>query len=143
MTKNRTNNSTYPSRYSPEAYVTPAQYITELICEKKAKCEQKDLPIKFWELKEWQKYYKYQIILANRLIKKYDPEFIIQALKDNRLYKTYSLGSPFLIKIIEEYKNKKPIIIIEEMPEIKKNPTFKNNCQEKSIISKLRDLDEI
>ena len=52
MAKKRTEKSKYPSRYSPNGWVHSAQYITELICEKKAKTEGKELPIKIWELKE-------------------------------------------------------------------------------------------
>ena len=44
MTKKRTNKSQYPSRYSPGGWVSAPQYITELICEKKAQKDQKELP---------------------------------------------------------------------------------------------------
>jgi chorismate-pyruvate lyase len=49
MAKNRTNKSRYPSRYSPNGWVSAPQYITELVCEKKAQKEKKELPMKFWE----------------------------------------------------------------------------------------------
>jgi len=55
MAKKQTQKSKYPSRYSPNGWVHAAQYVTELICEKKAKTEGKELPLKFWELKEWLK----------------------------------------------------------------------------------------
>ena len=79
MAKNTTEKSRYPSRYSPEGWVSASQYITELICEKKARTDKKELPIKFWEIKEWCKYYKYQITLANKLIKSHGEDVVIAA----------------------------------------------------------------
>ena len=49
MAKKRTQKSRYPSRYSPDGWVHAAQYITELICEKKAKADKiGELPLKLW-----------------------------------------------------------------------------------------------
>ena len=42
--------SKYPSRYSDGKKVTAAQYITELICEKRAVKDKKELPNNFWKL---------------------------------------------------------------------------------------------
>jgi hypothetical protein len=144
MAKNPSDKSRYPSRYSPGGWVSAPQYITELVCESKARKEKKDLPRKFWEDKDWEKYFKYQITLANRLIKDFGEEVVIAALKDNRCWSTYSLRSPFLIRIIEEKKAsyvvqpKDTEYNIKESEEIKHN----TNNEQKSIISKLRDLDE-
>ena len=38
----------YPSRYSNGKQVSAAQYITEVICEHKAKIDGLDLNYKFW-----------------------------------------------------------------------------------------------
>jgi hypothetical protein len=144
LAKNRSDKSRYPSRYSPKGWVSGPQYITELVCEKKAQREKKELPMKFWENKDWCKYYQYQVTLANRLIKKYGEESIVAALRDKRCWSTYSLRSPFLEKIVEE-KSKQVIerpenteYNIKESEEVK----HKTNNNQKSIISKLRDLDE-
>ena len=102
MSKQRSDKSKYPSRYSPDGWVSAPQYITEFVCEKKARTENKELPIKFWEIKEWRKYFRYQITLANKLLKDFPEEAVIAALKDNRCWKTYSLRSPFLQGIIKE-----------------------------------------
>ena len=66
MAKTRSDNSHYPSRYSPDvdkegfAWVTGRQYIVELICENKALREKKDLPRGFYtkslNLPVWQKF---------------------------------------------------------------------------------------
>ena len=144
MAKNRSEKSRYPSRYSPGGWGSASQYITELVCEKKAQREKKELPIKFWENKEWSKYYKYQITLANKLIKKYGEEPIVAALRDKRCWSTYSLRSPFLEKIIQEKAEQvveRPASAeynINDSEEVK----HKTNNNKKSIISKLRDLDE-
>lgn len=144
MAKNRTEKSRYPSRYSPEGWVSASQYITELICEKKARTDKKELPIKFWEIKEWCKYYKYQITLANKLIKAHGEDVVIAALKDDRCWSTYSLRAPRLKQVIEEKEKEKverpqnTEYNIKDSEEVK----HKTNNNKKSIISKLRDLDE-
>ena len=144
MAKKRTEKSKYPSRYSPNGWVHGGQYVTELICEKKAKVDKKELPIKFWQLPEWEKYYKYQIMLANRLIKKYGESSVIAALNDKRLWKTYSLRSPFLVQVIEEYVEKKELaakIRKEVEYDFSEKTTFESSNKKKSVISKLRDLE--
>lgn len=144
MAKNSSNKSRYPSRYSPGGWVSAPQYVTELICESKARQDKKDLPRKFWEDKDWEKYFKYQIILANSLIKDFGEEAVIAALRDRRCWYTYSLRSPFLIRIIKEKKDqsvdtpKDTEYNIKESDEVR----HKTNNTQKSIISRLRDLDE-
>lgn len=143
MSKNRTEKSKYPSRYSPQGWVSAAQYITEVICEKKAQKDKTDLPIKFWEIEEWKSYYRYQITLANKLVKEFGEESVVAALKDSRCWGTYSLRSKFLHSIIQEKKDS----IVERTKAVdynvndKENVVHKSNNDQKSIISKLRDLD--
>lgn len=146
MAKNQSDKSRYPSRYSPNGWVHAAQYVTELICEKKSKFDDRnnELPIKFWELKEWNKYFRYQISVANSLIKKYGESPVIAALHDKRAYKVYSLKNKFLEKIIKEYKNRKEDtqkIVKEIKYGFSKNKTFETNNNKKSIISRLKDLE--
>lgn len=144
MSKNRTTKNKYPSRYSPNGWVHAAQYITELICENKAKIDKKELPIKFWELKEWLKFYKYQITVANNLIRSYGENAIIAAIKDQRASKTYSLKSPIFKKICIEYKNKQEIskqIMKDVEYDFSNKETYSTNNNKKSIISKLKELE--
>lgn len=146
MAKKRTEKNKYPSRYSPKSWVHAAQYVTELICEKKAKTENKELPIKFWELDDWCKFYKYQIMLANRLIKEFGEHSIIAALHDSRMYKTYSLRSPFLEKIVKEYADKaeaaKKIMQSKTIDyDFSDKKKFDSNNNKKSIVSKLKGLE--
>ena len=69
----------YPSRYSNGKQVSAAQYITEVICEHKAKIDGLDLNYKFWINKEWDLHYRSQISSANKLLKKYSASAIIKA----------------------------------------------------------------
>jgi hypothetical protein len=133
----------YISKYSNGKSVTPAQYITELICENKAKKDFKDLHYRFWTTKYWEKFYRNQIASANKLLEKYDPKPIIAAIKSTKGQKIYSLRAPFLIPIIQEMSDKienenvtlsKPINHQEKI-------TFRANQPVKNIISKLKELE--
>lgn len=135
----------YLSKYSNGKPVSSAQYITELICEKKAKKDNKDLGFKFWTNKEWSSFYRNQIASANKLLKKYSDTSIVQALNNPKTAKTYSLRAPFLLPIIEE----------EEKKLLASNKTLTKNFERKSdidfnskefkktssIISKLKEID--
>ena len=145
MTNLRSDKSNYPSRYSPKGWVSSYQYITELICEKKAQQEGKELPIRFWEIKEWRSFYSYQITLATSLVKKNGEGAVIAALRDRRCYKTYSLRAPFLTPIIEEHYEKQQ----KETRDTKENTNydfdgkenFSSNNRKRSILSDLEDLE--
>ena len=144
MNKSPTRESKYPSRYSPKKFVSGVQYITELICEKRAKYLEKDLPIKFWQLDEWRKYFQYQIMLANKLVKKYGEHCVIAALNDKRMWKTYSLRGSFLLGVIEEYSRKEDVSrrIAKELEyDFSEKKTFDSSNDKKSIISRLKDLE--
>ena len=92
----------YTSKYSNGKTVSVAQYITELICENKAKKDKLDLHYRFWTTKSWSVFYRNQIASANQLIKKYDPKAIIAALRHKDAEKIYSLRAPHLPAIIEK-----------------------------------------
>lgn len=133
----------YISKYSNGKEVSPAQYITEIICEKKAKQNKEDLHFRFWISKKWSVFFRNQIATANKLLKKYKANAIIRALKDKGADKIYSLRAPFLLPIIERYEK----IIESENQELtksydrKEDIKFGKKTKTKNIISKLRDLD--
>jgi hypothetical protein len=145
MTNTRSDKSNYPSRYSPNGWVSSYQYITELICEKKAQQDGKELPIKFWEIKEWRSFYRYQITLATSLVKEYGEEAVIAALRDRRCYKTYSLRAPFLKPIIEEHKKTqekaKSVDTKDLSYDFDSKENFSSNNQKRSLLSDLEDLE--
>lgn len=122
----------YQSKYSPNKEVTSLQYICEIICEKNAKQTGRELPVFFWKLPQWEKFYKSQICLAKKLLDNYSDAAIIKALRDKRTGKIWSLGAPWLIPVIKEYQAKinKEVVEIKEdniggdkftRPDIKKN----------------------
>lgn len=132
------------SRYSNNKEVSAAQYIVELICEKKAKLDKKDLHYRFWLTKEWASYYRNQIATAHKLVKKYNPVAIVKALQDNKTAKTYSLRAPFLKTIIEQHQK----ILDSQNKNFSKSidrsieKTYKKNKSiSKHILSKLEDID--
>lgn len=134
----------YPSKYSNGKQVSAAQYITEIICENKAKLTKTDLHYRFWVNKLWEKFYKDQIASAYKLLKKYSDTAIIRALNTKQAEKIYSLRAPFLIPIIETEERKlqnenQELSLRLNRPSV---VNFSRNTNKKSnIISKLKDLD--
>ena len=64
--------------------VTEPNYIVELISINKAKKDNNGvLPKKYWNLPKYQKFYKLQLIAANRLLKKFDAVPIINFIKNS------------------------------------------------------------
>ncbi len=104
MGQQRTDKSKYPSKYSPNKWVTGSQYIVELVCERKARKDKKDLPTQFWKLKEWATFYRSQVNTANSLVKKYGVEAVIAALKNKNNYWMYSLRAPGFEDIVKQEK---------------------------------------
>lgn len=133
----------FPSRYSNGKTVSAAQYITEIICENKAKIDKEDLHYRFWATKKWEKYYRNQIASANKLVKKYSPIAIVKALNDPKASKIYSLRAPHLIDIIEKYQiqvdatNQNFTLDIDR----KVHKVHKQDKVKKNIISKIKDID--
>jgi hypothetical protein len=134
----------YISKYSNNKEVSPAQYITEIICENKAKKDKKDLHYRFWLSKEWAAYFRNQIATANKLLQKYNDVAVVRALKDARAAKIYSLRAPHLLPIIEqeqkklEAENKTLTIDTTRVADVKFGSCISSK---KNIFSKLKDID--
>lgn len=143
MGQKQSNHSRYPSRYSPDGWVRADQYIIELICEKKARTEKKDLPVKFWKNPEWEKFFKSQLRKCKSLLAKYSADAIIKGLQDKRAWKIYSLHAPWLPEIIEEYQAiiNKPVVK-EELPEMSTGTFKRKKHQKKNILDLLEEVDE-
>jgi hypothetical protein len=134
----------YPSRYSNEKFVSAAQYITEMICEKKAKIDKEDLHHRFWTNKKWSSFFRNQIATANKLVSKYGEKAVIRALKNPKTERMYSLRAPYLLPIIEQEAE----IVSKENSALTKNLERKENISHrqsgnnpKNILSKLEDID--
>lgn len=137
------NNNQYPSKYSNGKNVSAAQYITELICENKAKIDGIDLHFRFWNSPKWSKFFRDQIASANKLLKKYDIIPIIRALKSDKGRRIFSLRAPHLPEIID-----KEVALYKKTSELSsditriENPTIrKNTSKNKNILSILEDID--
>ncbi len=92
----------YKSKYLADENISPAQYLTEVICERIAKKERIPLGPKFWQKDEWRKIFIRQIVAANKLLIKYKVTEIIQALNHPRGRWISSLGAK---KQIEQILN--------------------------------------
>lgn len=103
----------YNSSYTSKK-VTAAQYIAEKMCERLAKSKGTKLPSNFWYDETWMKYFKYQTLLANKLIKMYGVEPVMQAVGDKALSWVYSLRYPGISKKAESLSNKLKDFEIEE-----------------------------
>ena len=134
----------YPSKYSNGKEVSAAQYITELICERKAVIDKTDLHYRFWTNKTWSLFYRNQIASANKLLQNYSDKAIIRALNSEGGKKIYSLRDPSLKSIIEkeqkkiESENKNLSVNMDRPQNIKFGSKSPNN---KNIFSKLKDID--
>jgi hypothetical protein len=145
MGSSRTKKSTFISQYggAETLYITPAQYVVEQLCVIIARRTKKELPSRFWQLPEWAKLFRNQICAANKLLKTYSPNAIVAALRDKRLYRLYSLRSPSLPSILDEYqkvvdfKNSQEKQVIELSESSKPRPVAKKS---NNIINKLRNL---
>jgi hypothetical protein len=133
----------YPSKYSNGKDVSAAQYIAEMICERLAKRNKKDLHYRFWLSEEWEKEYKGQIAAANKLLKTYSFTEIVHALNSSYGLKIYSLRAPHLVGIIEKTKASAPKAPTGQNKNIERNllDKGKDNSVKLSILDKLKELD--
>lgn len=102
--KEQAENFEYKSKSTGE-FVQAHQYIAELVVERNAAKNKTQLPYKYWTLNdEWTKEYKKQVQHAAKLLKKYSPKAIINAL--NELFWCYSLFTKKLLELIELEQSK-------------------------------------
>lgn len=104
MSKKQTETKRYISHYSHDTWITAAQYIGEIMSERRATSLKRDLPNNFWNLPEWKKWYKYQVFLANGLLQKYKAEAIINTLISPDFKFVYSLKFKKFIQAVKDYK---------------------------------------
>lgn len=149
MTTNKYE-SKYPSRHKPGTYITVGQWLGELMCERKAMRETKELPMAFWlkihedkDLnKEWAKYLKTQTQQAYKLLNKFGEKQVVEAIKAKPTL--YSLLPKWVVEYITNYEIPK-IVPKQENTEIKlkKNPTFRTQSfRKKGLMDLLSEEDE-
>jgi hypothetical protein len=133
------------SRYGATAPLNENQYLAELMCERQAKKDRKDLPDRFWRLPAYERAYALQCRQAAALLKLYPLETILAVLRTSGK-NAYSLGAKWLHPLFkaahEARPQPKPQVEmkqevkppIDEVP----RPTFSHG---KSALDKLRGLD--
>jgi hypothetical protein len=136
----------YISKYSNNKPVSSAQYITEIICERKAAKDKQDLHYRFWISKEWSKFFRNQIGSANKLLKQYSDKAIVAALLSTDGQKIYSLRAPHLPDMIvrEQTRLDQQNQTMTKHVDRKNDIIFgsKNTQSHKNIISRIKDLDK-
>lgn len=133
----------YISKYSNGKKIGAAQYITEIVCENKARRENKDLHYRFWLEPYWEKYYKNQIASAHKLVKKYDATCIAKALTRGPGRSIFSLRANHLIPLIEMEQKKLELSKQKDtISNVKQdNIVVKKYKHKKNILDTLEDLD--
>lgn len=120
-----------------------AQFITELVMIRQAAKKGKDLPDKFWNMKEWKLEYKKQIVKANTFLKVYDAKVIVSTLFHHKNKWINSLWLPSLSELIEaqqiiiDKEDNSKILEFGDKTECK--PGKKYGTQSK--ISRMRELE--
>lgn len=141
MAKKRTDDSRYESRHGG-GWITPAQFLAEVMCERTAKQNNEELASKFWNKPRWKKEFFKQLNLANNLLKQYDSAIVSKALRSKEGKKIFSLGAPWLKKLIEvEQKNFKQISDLTEAKSSVELPIRKTFQNSKSLVKKIKELD--
>lgn len=106
------------SRYNATREITPAQYIAEVMCERRAKSLDTELPDRFWELPEWRKFFVYQVMIANSFVKKYGKSRTLVAIVRKVDKRLWSLKHPAVERAIsnttEVFVKKTELDIINE-----------------------------
>ncbi len=93
------------SRYT-DKLVSDGQYLAEVMCERMAKKEGKDLYKHFWSDEKWIRPFKLQLRFANQLLKIYSFKAIINALNTFQGKKIWSLSAKWFDPIIKEEDKK-------------------------------------
>lgn len=73
--------SNYKSKYNNGIPTGPAQYLTDIMCEREAAKLGRSLFSKYWQDPFWKIKYSQHIVAVNALLKIYQPESIENALK--------------------------------------------------------------
>jgi len=91
------------------------------MCKRRGKKENIPTPPSYWSMPDWKSYYKHQILAANRLLKIYPFEVIVNAVNNKKCTWIYSLFYPGLNQILIEEnarferKEKRAEVIAEKM----------------------------
>jgi hypothetical protein len=145
MAKERSEESRFPSKFGG-GWISASQFITECLCILIARQQKKQLCDRFWMRPPWNKIFREQIPAAVNLLKDYDTNVIIAALRDKRCWNMRSLRAMYILKpILDEKATKQSIIDNIEPAVMQKTNTIQQpvtkQTDKKSIISLLRETE--
>ena len=145
MPEQQTPKSRYKSRYSPDVYVTTAQYIIELVCEKKAKFDRTELPIKFWNLPAWRTFFIKNLRKVHKLLREFDERAIINALNLKCFGNSYSIFTERFLDLVKQEQGKIDQLVGQpvKQQEINRNTIDSKPRPYKSKPNLLTKLDDI
>lgn len=150
MAKQRSDKYPFRSRFDEDNWQSPQQYLAEAMCDRQARKRGDGLGLRFWQHDPWKREFAMQAQHAASLLKIYDYQAVIRALRGPRGKTIYSLGAPFLDPLVKEEQARldkerlsqerqappPPPPVAAEPP----RPAF-NSGNKRSILDKLRDLD--
>jgi hypothetical protein len=96
--------ATFESEHGATRKLNATQKLAEIMCERVAAKEGRGLDTRFWLEPEWAKRFDYQMSMARSLLKLYDVEVILRALRANP--RVYSLRAPFFLVELEKEQKK-------------------------------------
>ena len=106
-----------------EGYITPANYITELVFQKRSEAFNSGrCPESFWTNPKYTGPYRGQVIQAGRLLKKYKANWIIKAIKSPEAKYIHKLQDKKLIPIIERFEKSDKDLTFEKSEAIINKP---------------------
>lgn len=94
MAKEQSELSPFKSRFAPETFCTPAQFLAESMVSRICRKENgHDLPQYFWNVEKWKRLFLLQVRHASALLRLYSVDAIVKALRDKRGSWITSLGA--------------------------------------------------
>lgn len=126
-----------------DTLISETQSLAEKICVKRAKLKGITLGWKFWTDPKWAKTFVAQAKNAATLLKEFEYEIIVEALKDRECRNLESLGAKaWIIPICKEIKEKKKPVEIKAptLVDVDVNEKPRPSIGKKTTFSKLKDL---
>lgn len=141
MAKSQTDKSRLPSQYA-NGFITKSQYLSETLCTLIARGEGKRLPYKFWELDDWRKIFRRHIVEANRLLKTYSFEAILETLKDPYIQrsKCRSFRFPPFMKILQKNQRLRKSLSQKYFPPAETSQPITSDASARQVVSPIDQL---
>lgn len=146
--RKRTNKSKYKHESTGD-HCTCAAYVAEIMCKKKAEYKnQGSLSFKFWNKEPWKNTFRYQMTLANNILKdsRISEQALVRAVnsKEFKQANIFSLKHPKVIGIIKRCQ-----LLLDEEKNKHQDISFKDNATHqkkkygrKNILNKLRKIQD-